>query len=353
MANRFKIILALFGSAVFILSCGAQGQHAKNFSLVPSHLVQKSEETQNNMVIFSFDVKTMRETVKVTSRQPKVVAEQIGLVLSKAPSGKDYPPSLDPMKMEGFAICPQYDFQAMTNTEGLADFLSKNGYISEEDGKLKTYSRKYMPGETVELPPYQLVSGNGAIQVTTENKSVADYAKYLLDGEDDPVTGYSAVQEVVASLEDFPAIALIFPFESFAGKQDTRLIVSGLRPDELSEMAGSYKSWGRPDRIKMMGVGSKVEGLTETVKIVFLYKDEEAAEGDLEDLKNACLNARSVIDGTPWAAKMGLGRAVVTRDGKIIEATFPLDRGGRSGYRFPQALDVAFRIGDYGVFWKK
>jgi|GEM_PF-938764 len=358
MTSRFnealKVVATLILAVVFLSSCGqALTVHDKNLSLIPQYFIRKSNETTSNTVIYSYNVAQMRSELEQFEKTDRM-RNLLTLNWASFISLKEMPAGLDSLKMDGMSSCPRYDIQSVTPASDLKDFFRKKGFIEENSSSYSNFKRVYHKDEVKELPGTVCINGDGAVLVGSDNDVYKEAANLLVKGEELPVSDYKAIKEMIAELGEYSSIAFIFPFESFPARAERGSIPGFFNPKQLQDMIPSFNIWGRNQFIRQIGVGSKVIGSIEQVRICFLYLDEDGVQIDEENIKSALQSCPSSISGRNWMSKMGFENPTITTKGNkiVIDCVQSQHKTGKGSVTMDM-LSIAEKMSDWGLFWRR
>lgn len=321
--------------------------------MYPQYIVNKAFQTNNNLFIYSFDVKAMKEKQQISSQSPQKTGHELALV-----SVWDFPKETsfkceNPFDYDGFSACLYHNIQVFSPTLDFSDFMKKKGAITEDKGNGTVYSIK-----TTDKPQLQTITKSSAnadavICTRSSKQTSQNAATLIIDGQDKPLTEFESVQTCLDELEGYPAIVLAFVSESFAVKSDYKAIVSPIMsPVQITKMQDVFKSWGRNEFISNVAFGSKWANGVETVKAVFVYQNPEKAQEDYEILSKNITRITSFFTGDPWYKRMNMTTPQVGINDSVVTVEFDMDEK-MDYFQFPSLMRNAEKTGDWGWLWLK
>lgn len=338
---------------LLVSSCGkhkTESVHQKLLSMYPQYIVTKAFQTNNNLFIYSFDVKAMMEKQQITSDSPQKTGHELALVTAwDFPKDKQFKCE-NPFEMAGFSSCLYYDIQAFTPVLDYPQYMKENGAITQETNKGIIYSIK-----TEEKSPMTNSSSDSNTVVCTRSSKQPSKsaATMIVSGEDKSITEYESVLTCLRELEGYPAIVLGFLTESFAVKSDYKAIISPAKsPTQIIGMQDVFKRWGRNEFISNAAFGSKWANGVETVKGVFVYQNQEKAQEDFKTLSKDSTQISSFLTGDSWYKRMNMTTPQLDINGSIITIEFDMDEKSDS-FQFPLLMRNIEKTGDWGWLWLK
>lgn len=355
MRKWFKLGFASL-TITLAVSCGASNSVIFNtLSLAPRSFVEESKERSSMLAMFVFDVPKMREQLGITRENPKGAEIGLGILTSKPFPTGTLPESFDSMKMQGFLSCPTYSMQAFTNTAGLNQYLSEKGFAQKTEDGVSIYALKMETNKLTELPQFCTIGDKGAVQIDRGDMGLGISAKETLSGKEDSALSYPFVSDIANALSDYPAMALVFPVESFLMRINGGGITSGLYGSwEQSDMVDQFKIWGRSHELEMVGIGSRMINNTEQVRFCFQYKTPEAASQDLDDLKIAVRSTPSLITGKIWMKNLKLTDPIFSMNGRQVFMDCDFEgRNQKEPFAFHRLFGITANLYDWGILWKK
>lgn len=355
MTKWFKFGLAAM-VAMLVVSCGTPDTLIfRTLGLAPRSFVERSRGKSSILAVFAFDVPKMREQLGITHQNPKGAESGLGIVTAKPFPVGQLPESLDSMKMQGFLSCPTYSMQAVTNTTGLNQFLRGKGFAEKKDGNVMILASKPDSKEYMELPQFCAIGDKGAIQIDRGDMELGISASDVLSGGEDSVLSYPFVSDVAKSLQDYPAIAFIFPLESYLMRINGGGITSGLfDPGKQADMIEQFKVWGRPRELEMVGIGSRIVNDAEQVRFCFQYQTEQAAQEDMQTLKTAIRSTPSLITGKVWFKNLNLTDPLISIEGRQVFLNCDFEARKEKGpFTFHKMFAMTANLYDWGILWKR
>jgi len=355
MTKWFKFGLVAVIAMLAVSCCTPDSLIIKTLGITPRSFVEGNRGKSSILTVFAFDVPRMREQLGITHQNPKGAESGLGIVTTKSfPTGA-LPESLNSMKMQGFLSCPSYSMQAFTNTIGLDQFLTGKGFEKKTDGNTTIFASNPNNKMYSELPQFCAIGDKGAIQIDRGDMELGISVSGVLSGNEESVLSYPFVLDMAKSLQDYPAIVFLFPFESYIMRINGGGITSGLYdPGKQADMVEQFKFWGRPRELEMVGIGSRIVNDTEQVRFCFQYQTEQAAQEDMETLKTAIRSTPSLITGKLWLNNLNLTDPLISIEGRRVFFNCDFEaRKPKDPFIFHKLFAMTANLYDWGILWKK
>jgi len=358
--KKVYIMLVFMMVVVLLVSCGTPSnvnqRHIDSLSNLPRFLIDKSNETGNNATLFSFDMNAIRGSIPYDESQPhSAIINTFGVVPSRYYGTNEEHGILNPNKVELLASCPYWDVQAFYPAGNARQNLSDAGYIEEIIGNGYLLTKKYDNNIEAELAPVNCFIEDSIIQVTTTANYQGEKIKSMLMGNDERVSDYSVISEVLNYLPAVQAVAVVFSHESYEEKGASGAINTELFDRyQQADMIPQFGLWGRPKEYIVGAVGSNVIDGVEHTTIALLYGDENTAREDLVSLKSAVSSLPSMVTGRSWMEYMKFGKPIIKQNGRAVIIDFDIEgRNDDDGLLSMQMLKLMDQSGDWGLFWRK
>lgn len=343
-----------------LVSCGTSystnQRHIDSLGNLPRFVIDKSNETRNNATIFSFDMNAIRNNIPYDENMlHSAIVNKLGVVPSRYYSANEEHGILNPNEVELLATCPYWNIQAFYPAGNARQNLSDADYAEEIIGDGYLLTKDYDNNIEAELAPVNCFLGDYIIQATTTANYQGEKVKSMLMGQNERVSDYSAIRDVLEFLPRVQAVAIIFSLESFEDKAASGAINTELYDRyQQADMIAQFTLWGRPQEYIIGAVGSNVVNGVEHSTIALLYGDEKTATDDLVSLKSAASSLPSMISGRSWMAYMNFGKPIIRQDGRAITIDFDIEnRNDDDGLLSMQMLKLMDQSGDWGLFWRK
>lgn len=351
-----KLAFSLAAMVLLVSSCGkpkTESVHQKLLSMYPQYIVTKAFQTNNNLFIYSFDVKAMKEKQQIASDSPQKVGHELALVTAwDFPKDEEFKCE-NPSSFEGFSSCLYYDMQVFTPVLDYSQYMKKNGAISEQAGNGFVYSIKTKDAKEKPVTIESSADSNAVVSTKSSKQPSQNAATMIVSGQDKPITEYESVQTCLRELEGYPAIVIGFLTESFAVKSDYKAIVSPAKsPTQIIGMQDVFKRWGRNEFVSNSAFGSKWANGVETVKTVFVYQNQEKAQEDFETLSRDIAQIPSFLTGDSWYKRMNMTTPQLGIEGSVVTIEFDMDKKSGS-FQFPLLMRNIEKTGDWGWLWLK
>ncbi len=321
---------------------------------MPQFVVRKGEETANTITIFSFDLEAIRESRNISGEDSLDAFNRLGLVATNNYRKNQELGILDPWKMKNLAVCPHWEMMSYSPPNSIEQALDGEGFIKTNlsDGDL--FTKRFSDIEEIDLAPAVCVNDKFVLMTTSKADLQGEAISAMVDNGDTGVGEYDAVREVLSYLPKSQMVAFVFPFNSYSFQAESGSISGGLSIIDYQKDIESFKSWGRPEGLRICAFGVNIEKNYEHVVVALLYPDEEAAEGDLESLERAASNVPSIINGRKWFDMMRFGKPIIRRDGTANILEFDItNRKSGDGFVSSLMLETMDKMRDWGIMWKQ
>lgn len=350
-----KLVFAI--SAVLLaLGCGStqtENIHEKLLSYYPQMTVKKAFETHNNLVLYSFNVKAIRDRISKIPEKPSDAGNKLALVSAwEFPTKSDFKCE-NPWNYGGFATCLYDGTQVVMPPLDFDAYMTKNSAVPGTTGESTVYTNKLKTQEFPTFPTSAGMDKNGFMATRSLRGDIQREVTTMVTNSDKPITNFDSVKICLDELAGFDAVELVFLAESFYTRANSNAIQSpAMSAAQIGQLMPNFQTWGRNTSIQNAAFGSRWANGSETVKAVFVYTDEEKANEDYKSLSQGLIAIPAFFNGTPWYKRMNMTLPQMKVDGRKIIIEFDMEQKAEN-LQFPLLMRFADKFEDWGWLWLK